>query len=78
MLLVLVLETRNEGLSNRFLNSQAISTKKIKGPWNPLNHGPFFIRLRRKPRSASHNGIFDRLGFFTRSVCEQMKAAFFG
>lgn len=44
MLLVLVLETRNEGLSNRFLNSQAISIKKIKGPWNPLNHGPFFMK----------------------------------
>jgi hypothetical protein len=44
MLLVLVPETRNEGLSNRFLNSQAISIKKIKGPWNPLNHGPFFMK----------------------------------
>jgi hypothetical protein len=35
MLVVLVLEIRKEGFPNRFLNSQTIGIKKIRGPWNP-------------------------------------------
>jgi len=61
MLLVLVLGTRNEGLSNRFLNNQAISIKKIKGPWNPLNHGPFLF-YPEKPGPSPNRGIFDGPG----------------
>ncbi len=64
LVLVLVLETRNEGLSHRFLNSQAISIKKIKGPWNPLTTVLFLSALAENhvlPRIAGSSIGLDSL-----------------